>query len=92
MGRQYREGYTRCLENKRVVEITREVSGSVRVVGKNPNSVWWNDGVKPAVERKEAAWKEALGAEDEVTKKKVNGNLKRRKEKGLYISEQKVGK
>ena len=62
------------------------------MTGVEDASYGWNDGVKPAVERKEAAWKEALGAEDEVTKKKVNGNLKRRKEKGLYISEQKVGK
>ena len=28
--------------------------GSVRVGGKNPKSVWWNDEVKTAVRRKEA--------------------------------------
>ena len=32
----------------------------MRVGGRNPKSVWWN-----AVKRKEAAWKEVLGARDE---------------------------
>ena len=29
---------------------------------------WWNDEVKAAAERKEAAWKKVLGARDENTK------------------------
>ena len=33
--------------------------------GKNPKNVWWNNEVKAAVRRKEAAWKEVLGANDE---------------------------
>ena len=33
----------------------REVCGSVGVGRENPKSVWWNDEVKAAVERKEAA-------------------------------------
>ena len=37
---------------------------------KNPNSVWWNDGVKPAVRRKEVAWNERLGASDEKAKER----------------------
>ena len=35
----------------------REVYGSVRVGGKDPKSVWWNDVVKAAIEIKEVAWK-----------------------------------
>ena len=30
----------------------REVCGSVRVGGKNPKSVWWNDEIKAVVRRK----------------------------------------
>ena len=36
----------------------------------NPKSLCWNDGVKAAVRRKEAAWKEALAATDEETKER----------------------
>ena len=32
-----------------VVESAREMCGSVRVGGRNQESVWWNDEVKPAV-------------------------------------------
>ena len=32
-----------------MVESAREVCGSVRVGGKNPNSMWWNEEVKAAV-------------------------------------------
>ena len=39
----------------------RCVCVSVRVRGKKPKSVWWNDVVKAAVERKEV-----LGAREEV--------------------------
>ena len=51
-----------------MVESSREVCGSVRVRGKNPKSMWWNDEVKDAVKRKEAAWKEVLAASDEEAK------------------------
>ena len=40
-----------------IVGSAREVCNSVRVRGKNPKSVWWNDEIKAAVRRKEAAWK-----------------------------------
>ena len=36
--------------------------------GKNPENVQRNDDVKAAVKRKEAAWKEKLGASDEHVK------------------------
>ena len=39
--------------------------GSVRVGGNSPKRVWWNDEVKAAIKRKEAAWKEVLGARDD---------------------------
>ena len=35
--------------------------------GKNPKKVWWNNDVKAAVKRREAAWK-VLGASDEEPK------------------------
>ena len=38
-----------------VVESAREMCDSVRVGGKIPKSLWWNDEVKAAVRRKEAA-------------------------------------
>ena len=37
----------------------------MRIGGKNPKSVWWNDEIKASVKRKEAAWKEVLAASDE---------------------------
>ena len=43
-----------------VVESGREVCGSVRVEGKNPKTVLWNDEVKAAVRKNEAAWKEVF--------------------------------
>ena len=53
-----------------LVESTRELCGSVRIGGKNPKSVWWNDEVKAAVRRIEAAWKGVLAASDEETKER----------------------
>ena len=41
-----------------MVESAREVCGSVKVGGKNPKSVWWNDEVKAEASRKESTWKE----------------------------------
>ena len=38
-----------------IVESAREVCSSVKVRGKSPKSVWWNDEVKAAVRRKEDA-------------------------------------
>ena len=38
-----------------MVESVRELYGSVRVGGKNPKSVWWNDEIKTEVRRKEVA-------------------------------------
>ena len=32
--------------------------------------MWWNDQVKAAVKRKEDAWKEVLGAKDEVARER----------------------
>ena len=51
-----------------LVENVREVCASVRVGGrgKNPKSVLWNDEVKAAVMRKEAAWKEVSTTNEEA--------------------------
>ena len=51
-----------------VVESARKVCGSLRVEGKNPKCVWWDDEVKAAVRRKEAAWREVLTASDEESR------------------------
>ena len=61
--------------------------GSVRVGAKNPKSVWWNDEIKAAVRRKDAAWKEVLAASDEEEKKDVWKRTERRRErlKCVYI-------
>ena len=53
-----------------MVESGREVCGSVRLGGKNPKSVWWNDEIKAAVKRKETAWKEVLEDNDEEEKER----------------------
>ena len=38
-----------------MVESAKEVCSSVRVGGKNPKNVRWNDEIKAALKRKEAA-------------------------------------
>ena len=53
-----------------MVESDREVCGSVRVGGKNPKSVWWNDEIKAAGRRKEAAWKGVFAASHKETKER----------------------
>ena len=65
-----------------MVERATEVCGSVRVKGKNPKRVWWNNEIKAAVRRKDAAWKEVLAASKEEAKEKMYGNIERREEKG----------
>ena len=55
-----------------MVESARGVCGSVRVRGKNPRSVWWNNEIKATVRRKEV-----LVASDEEY-----GSVQRREEKG----------
>ena len=54
-----------------MVEIARDVCGSVRVGGKIQMSVWWNDESNAAVERKEATWKVVLEAYKEDREKKI---------------------
>ena len=51
-------------------ESAREVCGSLRVGRNNPKRVGWNDEVNAAIRRKEAAWKEVLGASDEEKKER----------------------
>ena len=56
-------------------------------VGKNSKSVWWNDEVKAAVERKETAWKEVMRAGDEAAKERYmkTFKVKMRNVKNLHI-------
>ena len=55
--------------------------------GVNPKNVWWNDGVKAAVKRKETDLKEVLGARDEDVKERCMEAYKEEKRKviGAYI-------
>ena len=64
-----------------MVENAREVCGSVRVEGKNPKSMWWNDEIKAAVRRKEAGWKGVLVASDEETKERCMEVYRKEKRK-----------
>ena len=64
-----------------MVERAREVYSSVRVGGINPKSVWWDDEIKAAVRRKEAAWKVFLAASDEETKERCMDAYKEEKRK-----------
>ena len=50
------------------MKCAREVCGSVRVGGKNPKSVRWNDEVKAAIMRKDFTWKEVFAASNEEAK------------------------
>ena len=59
----------------------RRVAHWVRVGRKNLKNVWWNDAVKVEVKRKEASWREVLGAKDK-SGKDMYGVLQERKEKG----------
>ena len=75
------------------VESTSEVCDSVRVGGKNPKSVWWNNEVRAVVKRKETAWKEVLEARDEEAKErclKVDKEEKKKLKKCIYQSKEEV--
>ena len=42
----------------------------MRVGGKNPKNLWWNNEIKATVRRKEAPWKGVLAASDEGSKER----------------------
>ena len=76
-----------------MVESAREVCGSARVGGGNPKSVRWNDQANAAVERKEDAWKEVLGARNEDATERyleVYKEEKRKVKRYIYQSEKEV--
>ena len=55
--------------------------------------MWWNDEIKAAVRRKEAAWKEVLAASDEEAKERcmeAYREEKRKVKKCIYQSKKKV--
>ena len=64
-----------------------ESERGMRVRGGNPKSGWWKDQVKAAVKRKEAAWKDVLGARDEDEKERCLEIYKKKRAriKGVYI-------
>ena len=57
-------GWRNNLENMWEQVKRAKLCSSVRVGGRNPKSVWWDDEVKAAFKRKEDAWMEVLGAKD----------------------------
>ena len=63
---------TRCgsMLERAMLDSAREVCESVKVGRKNPNNMWWNDVVKAAVERNEAAWKVVLGYKYDIAKER----------------------
>ena len=65
-----------------MVDGRREVCGSVWIEGKILKNVWSNDMVKAAVERKEAAGKDILGARGEITIDRCMKVYKEEKRKG----------
>ena len=54
---------------------------SVKVIGRNPRSMWWNTQVKAAVMRREVAWREVLGCRHEEAKEKCLELYKEEKRK-----------
>ena len=78
-----------------IVDSGREVYGSVRVGGKNPKNVGWNDVVKAAVEIKVASRKGLLGARDDDAKElyiQVYQEEKRRVKRCIYQTKREVNK
>ena len=60
----------------------------------NPKSVWWNDEIKAAVKRKEAAWNEVLAASEKEAKERCMEAYRgeKRKVKTCIIQSKKKGK
>ena len=76
-----------------MVESVKEVYGSVRVGGKNLKSMWWNNEIKTAVRRKEAAWKEMFSYSDEEGKERcmeAYREEKRKVKRSIIQSKKKV--
>ena len=69
------------LMKRAMVENARGVCDSVRVGGGYPKRVWWKDHVKAVVKRKEAAWKEVLGAIDKDVRERCLEVYKEEKKK-----------
>ena len=53
--------------------------------GKTPKSVWWNDEIKAAVSRKEAAWKGVLATSDETKERCMEAYRGKKKVKRCII-------
>ena len=63
-----------------MVESARKMMCGSMKGGKSKKSMWWNDEIKAAVWRNEAAWKELLVTSDEKAKERCKGAY--REEKG----------
>ena len=64
-----------------LAEGASEVCGSVRVGGKNPKSVWWNDEIKAAVRERRQLGRECWQLAIKIQKKHVWKRTERRREK-----------
>ena len=74
-----------------IVESAREVCGLVRVGGKNPKTVWWNDEIKAAVRRRRLLGRAAGDLETKERCMEAYREEKRNVKK-VYNSEQKESK
>ena len=75
-------------------EMVKSLRGvRLRVGGRNPKSVWWNNEIKTAVKRQMADWKEELGGRDDDSKERCMETYKEEKrkvERYIYQSKKKV--
>ena len=73
-----------------MVENAREVCGSIRVRGKNPDTMWYNNEVKVVSTRKEDAWKEVLAANHAEAKDRcIEAYRKKKRKVKRYIYQSK---
>ena len=75
-----------------MVESARKMCGSMKVGGKNPKSIWWNDYLKAAVQRRVSTWK-VLAASNEEAKEscmEAYREEKRKVKRCIYESRKKL--
>ena len=59
----------------------KEGCAAIRAGTKNQKNEKWNDEVSPRAERKETAWEDALGTEDDIVKERCMGVCKDKESK-----------
>ena len=64
-----------------MVKSAREIYGLMRVGERTPKSVQWDDEVKAAVERAEAAQKQVQGTRDGVANKDISRFIRKKRKR-----------